>query len=78
VMTRVADGARCTRAWRCQSCRALLGVVRGAELHVKYKEAHYWIDGRCRHACRRCGAINTLEALPKDAEPTLCRKGEGT
>jgi len=54
------------RHWRCLACGALLGVERDGELHVKYKEAQYWIRGHCRHACRRCGAMNTLHtpALP--------------
>ena len=48
------------RPWRCHACRALLGVEHDGELHVKYKEVQHWIRGRCRHVCRRCGAMNTL------------------
>ena len=47
------------RPWRCDTCATLLGVERDGELHVKYKEAQYWIRGACRHTCRRCGAMNT-------------------
>ncbi|MBV9949613.1 MAG: hypothetical protein JOZ69_22420 [Myxococcales bacterium] len=49
-----------TRPWRCRACGALLGVVCGDELHLKYKETEYWVRGGCRHACRRCGAVNAL------------------
>jgi hypothetical protein len=51
------------RPWRCHACATLLGVERDGELHVKYKEAHYWIRGGCRHVCRCCGAMN-VRALP--------------
>lgn len=50
------------RPWRCRSCGALLGMQQGDELHVKYKDVQHWITGRCRHACRRCGAMNTMHA----------------
>jgi hypothetical protein len=52
------------RPWRCRVCGALLGMQQGAELHVKYKDVSHWIAGRCRHACRRCGAMNTLHVGP--------------
>jgi hypothetical protein len=55
------------RPWRCHACRALLGVEHDGELHVKYKEVQHWIRGRCRHVCRRCGAMNTLLVAPPSA-----------
>jgi len=61
------------RPWRCRSCDALLGVEHDGELHVKHKETEHWISGRCRHACRRCGAMNTFP-VPPDDRATL---GEG-
>ena len=30
------------RPWRCHACDMLLGMECDGELHVKYKEAHYW------------------------------------
>ena len=64
---------RVARPWRCHACAALLGTQRDGELHVKYKEAQYWIRGGCRHACRRCGAMNSvlIEATPVAAAPPL-------
>lgn len=50
------------RPWRCHACGSLLGVERDGDLHVKYKEAQYWIRGHCRHACRRCRAMNSFLA----------------
>lgn len=49
-----------TRPWRCDACGALLGMARGDELHVKYKEAELWIAGPCRSVCRRCGKSNQI------------------
>jgi hypothetical protein len=48
------------RPWRCRACGSLLGVLRGGELHLKYKDVQHWIVGRCRHVCRRCGATNVV------------------
>ena len=56
-----------TRPWHCRVC----GMFRrgaGGELHIKYKEAHYFVRGRCRHACRRCGAANAV-VTPELAAP---------
>jgi hypothetical protein len=55
------------RPWRCRACGALLGVARGGELQVKYKDTEVWfIGGTCRRTCRRCGERNevTVGASP--------------
>jgi hypothetical protein len=54
-------------SWRCRACGSLLGVERGGQLHVKYKDADVWIVGTCRRACRRCGERNevTVGASPR-------------
>lgn len=49
------------RPWRCHACGALLGVLRSSELHLKYRDLQHWVTGRCRHTCRRCGAMNTID-----------------
>jgi hypothetical protein len=48
------------KPWRCRACGSLLGIERGRELHVKYKEADLWIVGTCRRLCRQCGAANEI------------------
>jgi hypothetical protein len=48
------------RPWRCDACGALLGIARGDELHVKYKDVEIWIVGPCRSICRRCGKSNQI------------------
>ena len=48
------------RPWRCRRCERLLGVVRGAELHLRYKEAEHWVSGTCRHVCPRCRTTNVI------------------
>ena len=48
------------RPWHCRTCGSLLGVERGRELHVKYKDAEVWIVGTCRRVCRRCGGGNVI------------------
>jgi hypothetical protein len=48
------------KAWRCCGCGSLLGVERGRELHLKYKDVEAWIVGTCRRVCRRCGEMNTI------------------
>ncbi|MGD0527718.1 MAG: hypothetical protein ABSE49_21475 [Polyangiaceae bacterium] len=57
------------RPWRCCSCGSLLGVLRGGELHLKYRDVEHWITGRCRHACRRCGATNAVDVPPCVPDP---------
>jgi hypothetical protein len=50
-----------SRPWRCHTCGALLGLLHGGELHLKYCNVEHWITGRCRHVCRRCRATNTVD-----------------
>jgi hypothetical protein len=47
-------------AWRCRRCDRLLGVVHGAELHLRYKEAEHWVTGTCRYPCPRCRTTNVI------------------
>ena len=65
------------RPWRCTQCGALLGLEQNGELHVRYKEVQHWITGRCRHACRRCGTVNTVQteapAVGAATEPEVRR-----
>jgi hypothetical protein len=72
------EAAPCERPsrWNCRSCGALLGVEQGGELHMKYKDVQHWITGRCRHACRRCGSMNTRHVGPPGGPPTT-RDREG-
>ena len=61
-----SNGARRTheRSWRCSACGLLLGIHRGGELHVKYKELEAVVVGRFRTACRRCTKPNETTAMP--------------
>ena len=51
-------GSSTPREWRCLSCSALLGMRRGDELHIKYKELHAVVRGSAIIRCRRCGNVN--------------------
>jgi hypothetical protein len=57
-------------SWRCHACDSLLGVLRGGELQLKYRDTEYRITGGCRcdHACRRCGATNVLQVPVRGTE----------
>jgi hypothetical protein len=57
------------RPWHCRACGALLGVEHRGELHIKYKEAQYFVRGHCRHDCRRCGATNAVLTRASPAAP---------
>jgi len=46
--------------WRCRTCAALLGIVNGGQLHVKYKDTEIWVVGICHRRCRRCGERNEM------------------
>jgi len=49
------------KEWRCKECDTLLGVERGARLHLRYKRAQYIVDG-CDYdviaVCRNCSTVN--------------------
>jgi hypothetical protein len=62
--------------WRCRHCGFLLGLEQGGELHVKYRDLQHWITGRCRHACRRCGAMNVLHTIHGSGSPCAA-SGQG-
>jgi hypothetical protein len=57
------------RPWRCRTCGSLLGIERGDELHVRFKDAELWIVGRCRQVCRRCGESNSIAIAPCPESP---------
>jgi len=49
------------REWRCKECDTLLGVERGARLHLRYKQAQYVVDGEdyaVLAICRNCSTVN--------------------
>jgi hypothetical protein len=62
--------------WRCRRCGFLLGLEQAGELHVKYRDLEHWITGRCRHVCRRCGAMNVLNTLHGSGSPSAA-SGQG-
>lgn len=49
-----------TRFWRCRTCGALLGIVKGGQLHMKYKDTEIWVVGTCHRRCRRCAERNEI------------------
>jgi RNase P subunit RPR2 len=48
------------KEWRCKECDTLLGVERGARLHLRYKQAQYIVDGdyAVLAVCRNCTTVN--------------------
>jgi hypothetical protein len=60
------------REWRCQECDTLLGVERGARLHLRYKQAQYVVDGDDYNViavCRNCSAVNERSGTPEPPRP---------
>lgn len=50
------DAASPCAEWRCHSCSNLIGIERDGELHLKYKDAEFFVRGGfVRAPCRRCG-----------------------
>lgn len=56
------------REWRCKKCNTLLGVERGARLHLRYKQAQYVVDGGDYNViavCRNCSTVNERSETQK-------------
>lgn len=50
-------------AWRCETCRSLLGIERDATLYLKNKTEETIVRGAdfvVTKTCRRCGTTNEL------------------
>ena len=49
------------KEWRCKECDTLIGIERGARLHLRFKQAQYIVDG-CDYnviaVCRNCSMVN--------------------
>jgi hypothetical protein len=51
------------RHFRCTQCGFLLGIHRGHELHIKYKDHEaIYTGGTVRTTCRRCCRANEATA----------------
>ena len=60
------------REWRCKKCETLLGVERGARLHLRYKQAQYVVDGGDYNViavCRNCSTVNERNGAQKPPQP---------
>ena len=44
--------------WRCLECHKLLGVRRGAKLHVRLQGHDYFVSLPVEATCRGCGTFN--------------------
>lgn len=44
--------------WRCLDCKKLLGVRRGAKLHVRVQGHDYFATLPVEATCRGCGTFN--------------------
>jgi hypothetical protein len=40
--------------WRCGRCRTLLGIERAGRIHLKHKDAQYFVEGNVMAICHRC------------------------
>ena len=59
------------REWRCRKCETLLGVERGARLHLRYKQAQYVVDGgdySVIAVCRNCSTVNERNGTHKQVQ----------
>lgn len=50
------DGKVTERRWTCARCGTLLGIARGSEVELKYRDARYVAQGPVKATCHRCGA----------------------
>jgi RNase P subunit RPR2 len=60
------------KKWRCTECDTLLGVERGARLHLRYKQAQYLVDGGDYNViavCRNCSTVNELNVGEEASKP---------
>ena len=54
--------------WRCQQCRALLGIAREGHMEARYKTAVYRVRGEIAADCRRCGTANRIDTATLPCE----------
>jgi RNase P subunit RPR2 len=62
------------REWRCKKCNTLLGVERGARLHLRYKQAQYVVDGsdfNVLAVCRNCSTVNERIGVQAPPQPVV-------
>jgi hypothetical protein len=58
------------REWRCTRCGKLLGVQRGARLHLRFARGHEYLVGLpATGTCRVCGTLNETGVQPPDPHP---------
>ena len=56
------------KKWFCNECTALLGIKKGDELIIRYKqEINLTMTGKIIMVCRRCGTINQIETEKQSA-----------
>ena len=54
--------------WFCNECTALLGIIQGEALIIRYKqEVNLTVTGNVLMVCRRCGTINQIETEKQPA-----------
>lgn len=47
--------------WRCTHCDKLLGLCRGARVHLRFSRGHeYFVGFPVTATCRGCGTLNRL------------------
>jgi len=59
------SSAKVGTPWKCQGCGTLLGIERGGEVHLRYKDFNAIVCGRVRATCRRCARPNVLHPAPR-------------
>ena len=57
------------REWRCSKCEIRLGLARGQQWHIRYKDAQFFVSGPVVAICRRCSTRNESPSLPDSDEP---------